>query len=76
MIALQSQYDWYHWQFEEANPKKIKAGRVNKDPPPARVLITPAKNPIITRNTGSKAASIGDFKDTKTQFYFSFKRGG
>jgi hypothetical protein len=30
-------------------PKKIKTGRVKREPPPARVFITPAKKPTITR---------------------------
>ena len=30
-------------------PKKISAGKVSKEPPPARVLITPATRPIKKR---------------------------
>jgi len=33
------------------SPRIIKAGRVKLDPPPARVLIPPAKNPATHRMT-------------------------
>jgi len=32
------------------NPKNISAGSVNSDPPPASVLIMPAKNPTAINN--------------------------
>ena len=32
------------------SPKKIRTGSVNREPPPARVFINPAKNPTNIRN--------------------------
>jgi hypothetical protein len=46
--------------YEEAlsKSKDLKTGRVNREPPPARVLITPAKKPTTTNKTPSKIESI------------------
>ncbi len=43
---------------EEAKPKKIRMGNVNKDPPPAMVFIDPAIKPIKINPTISNNESI------------------
>ena len=40
-------------------PKKINTGKVMSEPPPARVLITPAKKPTPTSKRISISVSMG-----------------
>jgi hypothetical protein len=42
------------------SPKKIKTGNVNKEPPPDKVLMIPAKNPTTTNKIPSKSDSISE----------------
>jgi hypothetical protein len=40
------------------SPKKIKTGNVNNEPPPAKVLMIPAKNPTTTNKIPSESDPI------------------